>query len=339
MKIQNLSALTAFIVIAVMSMTAKAQYPSPIAFGSDVHAHWDYGVTEYSTPHRGLYNLNSFMSSWEYCSFVGLVGDHVRKSKATSAYEDPHYNLIQPYTLSQLQSMDYTAVENVVTGVPLISTQGNHDLPASDPYGPTFNASTGSYSVSTSPYAHIFTISTDDFTNVYYVLAYYLSSWSTSSDGKIVIIMSHYSLHTLHDVNQSAANDIFDLIQGYSSGDDPLDIVFVWGHTHGYKSSNVLWDKHTKMITPPGQIIATCANKASSDGTLNDNAFETLNFTSLNAGYVGNPDLNSSSYAGKMSLVTTYPESYYGERIWVYRIAENTWYSILRRDPDWSNWF
>jgi predicted MPP superfamily phosphohydrolase len=282
MKIRYLSVLTVSLTILLISIPAKAQWHY-IAFGSDVHSN------SQTTPNYGVSNLDSKSYFWNVtgCDFLGLVGDQGRRDGTPIAN-------------------DYNAITSLITSInssiPLVSTKGNHDIDQ------TYNTYTGWGYIDYYSCANIIALSSEDFTNGYwYNLAYMLSAlYNGTRDGKIVVVMSHYPLHsrklTKEDgVDESVVNTFFDLLQSFSSGENPLDIVYVWGHTHGkddkYNPKTYKWwDDGITMCAGPGETMLD-PNGTYDNAIHYSNVNSTLNFTYLNAGYLGGESTNPNTPA------------------------------------------
>jgi hypothetical protein len=320
MKTRNFLTLATLFTVALLSMLAKAE--PPMGFGSDVHANVD-------NPANNLNNLSNWL---QYVAAYGsdyfcLAGDQV-----ASDHDGNNSKKQQDY------SAVCSRVASIAPSAVFKAAKGNHDLSNSDPYGPTYNYE-GYGEAST--IADFFTINSDNFASedTRNSLGWWLYFHSVLyKNGKLKVVICHYPLHSARPgIDQAAATKLFDSLDKYTNPamvSNPLDVVFVWGHTHGYKSGTLKWDKYTKMIAPRGQKIATCLNIGQSEGTLNNNAFRTLRFNCCNAGYIGNPQIPD---AGRITFLWAYRSD--RDHFWWERTeGSNWWTQMTRQDPSRGKW-
>ncbi len=160
----------------------------------------------------------------------------------------------------------------------ILYLQGNHDSMGVSNY----LIKTGAYE--TDNYI-IFAINEDDFHCSYHdtctVLDEYLDSVANSKSSKPIFVLTHIPLHATSRADNKSAYLIIDTLNKYG---DALDIIVMFGHNHSGSydrcngGSTTYFDKGSTM-----EIYRN-----------NKTVSETINFTYLNAGYVGNV---ASSYS------------------------------------------
>ena len=310
MKTRCFSTLMALFTLAFMSVPADAQ--KFIWFGSDVHLDMSDGKNwlNWEAPNfNGFNNFAGFLGCVVFnpenmygsygCDFVGLVGDQTRWTPGT-IQSDAYYDWC--FVNNIFNFWNTRSNSNAVLGC----SKGNHDGIAN------------SYNVNgpvtqPSQFADIYAISSDDFTSSNNFSS--LESWfnNTKDDGKIKIIMSHYPLHTLKPgVSQTAAVNIFNKLQTWS--DYPLDIIFLWGHTHSHppipgQPDDPDWDANTSPIATPGQHMAYNPFDLANMTYISGDAYD-LKFTYAGASYISKP--GNYYYQGNMMSVWTGDNSIVG---------------------------
>lgn len=192
-----------------------------------------------------------------------------------------------------------SAVESVYTIPNQVYVQGNHDNMTPDP-------NTNGLSVKgehdTDDYG-VYVINEDDYmwgSNASYSstsysgmtaqaivqqtasnLANYLNAKVTAKYAKPIFVVSHlplhYSMRTKNDGDGMYANYIFDVLN--AAGANGLNIIFLYGHDH----SNG-WDDY---LGGSCVYLAKGKNINIAQGSRTDFKVETLNFTYMNAGFVG----------------------------------------------------
>ena len=168
----------------------------------------------------------------------------------------------------------------------MVLAQGNHDTPA----GTNGMSKSGANDPTNDAYG-VFVINNDDYMwynsdeeaikNTAVSLNNYLTDKINAKFKKPIFILSHLSLHysmrTVNDGDGMFANYIFDVLN--SAAESGLNIIFLYGHNH----SNG-WDDYlggSSVFLAKGDKILI----AQADRTIYKE--ETLNFTYMNAGYVG----------------------------------------------------
>jgi hypothetical protein len=201
MKTRSFLKLMALLFVAFLSIPSNAQ--NCIVFGSDVHAQ-----TNYRSITNGIDNLNVLLDQWVFwnggqapgCDFFGLCGDQVRQYNPQNPPVQDDYNWV-----TSLWAW-YNQNRNSNKGI-MVCSEGNHDNKI--PGFPCYNVnSSGNLSGPTNvhgfklnlPFANVFAINSDDFASekvkdsLVYFFEYYLQS--SQRNGKLMIIMSHFPLHT-----------------------------------------------------------------------------------------------------------------------------------------------
>lgn len=245
---------------------------------------------------------------------------------------DYRVSLDNNYTESENGILELSRIFNKYFGnVPIIMLQGNHDL--SNTYGLVKKQ----YFV-TSNYI-IYNINNDDFPNNQDVekgseetvkntaskLNDFLEKQEKTKIKKPIFIVSHVPLHYT-DRNNGGDNKyakyLFDVINKYSKN---LDIVFLFGHNHSGKYDDYIGGS-VNYIAKGENINVGGTNKK-----------ELINFTYMNAGYIGfsnntnsatsTNDLTVSSIKVKKDLLEiqryTMDKLYYENSIIVKRINKN----------------
>ncbi len=187
------------------------------------------------------------------------------------------------------------AAKNFVDEKNMVFVQGNHDVSAGGDLG---LSQSGNNDPESGKYG-VFVIHNDDY--MWYnndesrikrtaqKLINYLNEKIETGYDKPIFVLSHlplhYSMRTIADGDGKYACYIFDALQ--EAGKKGLNIIFLFGHDH----SNG-WDDYmggSSVYLKKGDKILT-ANKSTSA-----KSYKELNFTYMNAGYVGYYDNNNGA--------------------------------------------
>ncbi|MBQ7986192.1 MAG: dockerin type I repeat-containing protein [Clostridia bacterium] len=244
-----------------------SKYETTILTGTDFQAA-DNGV--------GAQNVNDIISSIETSGLLGadaffFCGDYENTSQtATTEGVTALKEAVIDFVPNEDNHVYVQGNHDEALGVEGLSKSGNND-PASGEYG-------------------VFVIHEDEYgteNNIARVmdtannLASYLNAKLEAGYDKPIFVLSHlplyYSLRTLNDANAKYGNHIFHVLN--QAGEQGLNIFFLAGHDHSkaYESylggSSVYLAKGDKINVAQGSVV--------------NFEEETLNFTYMNAGYVG----------------------------------------------------
>lgn len=210
-------------------------------------------------------------------------------------------------------------MQSVVDEKDMVLLQGNHDVP-----GTAGLAASGNNDPESGKYG-VFVINNEDYMwhnkdevrikrTAQYLINYLNEKLENGYDKPIFVLSHlplHYSMRTVHDGDGTYASYIFDALN--EAGKKGLNIIFLFGHNH----SNG-WDDYlggSSIYLAKGDEIQIAKNKK--------DEFEkkTLNFTYMNAGYIGYYDVNNPGAGGELSMS-------------VFKIASNGSVAIARYNAE-----
>ncbi|MDO4491928.1 MAG: hypothetical protein Q4B85_12760 [Lachnospiraceae bacterium] len=271
MRKRVFSVLLTIVLLLTMAFSVSADVSTPSGQQMTENTHLVFGSDRHGTSITPILSSVAAALNGEAVDFVGLAGDmpHNVDSYRTSTL------------VREIRSAG-VAYSQSVAG----QSYGNHDSNGTDDAGIMLpdRRSSGLYYTDTDFAVYI--IGENDMKDAVAAertSAEFLSAITNSAlDGKVLFVMSHLPLHDRRNDNNGAP--IWTTALNQAAVD--RELVFLWGHNHSvesYKDTDV-------FLVPKGGSIRP-----------EDSIPTALNFTYMNAGYIGGSETQRNGY---MTLIT-----------------------------------